>query len=69
MKFVAIVGRRRHFDERKGCVRELLPNGQILRRNGKPAEPEHVAARFGHTPGLLPCDLIGDQRFPRRRSW
>src|SRR5229473_4918872 len=68
MKFV-FVGRRRHFDERKGSVRELLPDGQIFRRHGEPPEPEHVPARFGHASGLLPCDLVGDQRFPRRWSW
>jgi hypothetical protein len=66
MKFISGLGRG-DLDERERRVRVLLPDREIFRRDGEPAEPEHIAARFGHASGLLPCDFIGDHRFPR--SW
>jgi competence protein ComEC len=41
-----------------GIIRELLPDCKVFRRNREPTEREHVSARFGHVPGLLPSDLI-----------
>src|SRR5260370_38059807 len=67
MKFLAGllcgVRRCRRADERKRRIRELLPDSKIFRRNCEPPEREHVSARFGHAPRLLPYDLIDDQSF------
>jgi hypothetical protein len=49
------------FDQRKGRIRELLPDGEVFRRNGKPAECEHVAARLGYLSDLPPSEFIDDQ--------
>src|SRR5882672_10098668 len=49
-------------DQRKRRVRKLLPDSKICRRNREPPEPEHVSARFGHSPDLLPCDLLDGPR-------
>jgi len=36
----------------------LFPDGEIVCGYGKPAKSEHIAARLGHMPHLLPSDLI-----------
>src|SRR5579872_594187 len=63
VEFLAFVRRRdgRGLDQRKQRIRELLPDREVLRRDGEPAEPEHVTARFGHVPHLQPCDFIDGQ--------
>src|ERR1700731_3301840 len=67
MKFLAIflfgfdVRHLRRFDQRKRRIRELLPDGEVFRRNGEPPEGEHVAARLGYPPDLPPCEFIDDQ--------
>src|SRR6266576_3310574 len=49
-------------DQRKRRVRKLLPDSKIFRRNGEPPEPEHVSARLGYSPDLLPCDPLDGRR-------
>src|SRR6266852_5987572 len=49
-------------DQRKRRVRKLLPDSKIFRCNREPPEPEHVSARFGHSPDLSPCDLLDGPR-------
>jgi hypothetical protein len=63
------VRRRRRRNERKRRVWKLLPDRKIFRRDSEPSESEHVSARFSHSSGLCPCDLIdGGQSFPLRRQ-
>src|SRR5260370_1223704 len=50
-------------DARNRRIRDVLPDSKIFRRNCEPPEREHVSARFGHAPRLLPYDLIDDQSF------
>jgi hypothetical protein len=38
-------------------IRKLLPDNEILGRNGEPTESEHVPAGLCYLPGLGPCDL------------
>src|SRR5665213_3864512 len=42
--------RGRGLDQSEHRVRELLPDREIRGRNREPAEPEHVAPRFGDVP-------------------
>jgi len=49
-------------DQRKRRARKLLPDSKIFRSNREPPEPEHVSARFGHSPDLSPCDLLDGRR-------
>jgi hypothetical protein len=58
------VRRRRRRNERKGRVWKLLPDRKIFRRDSEPSESQHVSARFSHSPGLCPGDLIDGQSFP-----
>ena len=58
------VRRRRRRSERKRRVWKLLPDGKIFRGDSEPSESQHVSARFSHSSGLCPCDLIDGQSFP-----
>src|SRR5216684_7890900 len=60
------VRRRRRRNERKRRVWKLLPDRKIFRGDSEPSESEHVSARFSHSSGLCPCDLIDGQSFPLR---
>ena len=60
------VRRRRRRNERKRRVWKLLPDRKIFRSDSEPSESEHVSARFSHSSGLCPCDLIDGQSFPLR---
>ena len=60
------VRRRRRRNERKRRVWKLLPDGKIFRGDSEPSESQHVSARFSHSSGLCPCDLIDGQSFPLR---
>ena len=62
------VRRRRRRSERKRRVWKLLPDGKIFRGDSEPSESQHVSARFSHSSGLCPCDLIDGQSFPLRRQ-
>src|SRR3984885_958035 len=53
----------RRFDQRKCGVRELLPDGKIIRRNREPPEPEYVTSGLGYMSHLLPGDFIDHQSF------
>jgi hypothetical protein len=46
------------YDKGKGGAGVLLPDGQIFRGNRQPTKREKVAARFGNSPNLSPCDLV-----------
>jgi hypothetical protein len=58
------VRRRRRRNERKRRVWKLLPDRKILRGDSEPSESQHVSARFSHSSGLCPGDLIEGQSFP-----
>jgi len=60
------VRRRRRRNERKRRVWKLLPDRKIFRGDSEPSESQHVSARFSHSSGLCPCDLIDGQSFPLR---
>src|SRR3954452_12963379 len=51
-------------DQRKRRAWKLLPDREILCRDCEPSEPEHVAARLCHAPGLLPGDLLDTTHTP-----
>jgi hypothetical protein len=59
----AITAGRCGSDQREYRVGELLPNGEVRRGNGEPAEPEHVSARFGYVPDLLPVKFSEPQPY------
>jgi hypothetical protein len=61
--FTRFSDRCRGPDERERCIRVLLPDDKILRRNPKPAKFEHVSAWFGHQSDLCPGDFIDSQSF------
>jgi len=58
----AVRRRRGGLHQRECRVGKLLPDRKVFRRNGEPAEGEHVPARLGHASHLLPTDPI-DQLF------
>jgi hypothetical protein len=58
------VRRRRRRNERKRRVWKLLPDRKIFRGDSEPSESQHVSARFSHSSGLCPGDLIDGQSFP-----
>src|SRR5450432_702468 len=60
------VRRRRRRNERKRRVWKLLPDRKIFRGDSEPSESQHVSARFSHSSGLCPGDLIDGQSFPLR---
>jgi len=39
----------------------LFPDGEVVCGDGKPAKSEHIAARLGHMPHLLPSDFVDHQ--------
>src|SRR5206468_2350815 len=57
-KFLAGIRCCCRLNERKGRIRELLPDRKVFCRNRQPTECEHVSARFGHVSCFLPSDLI-----------
>jgi hypothetical protein len=59
----------RRFDERKQGMREFLPDGEIIRCDREPPEPEHIASRLGYVSDLMPSDLIDRQLCRLRASW
>ena len=67
MKFLGRVGGRRQVDQRERRLGELLPDREIIGRDGEPAIPEHVPSGLGDASGSLPCDLVDHRLAPRRR--
>jgi hypothetical protein len=54
--FVAVFAWLSGYQYERG-IRKLLPDNEILGRNGEPTESEHVPAGLCDLPGLGPCNL------------
>jgi hypothetical protein len=50
--------RRRRADQSEGGLRKSLPDGEVIGRDRKPSEFEHVAAGIGHASHMGPGDLV-----------
>jgi hypothetical protein len=60
---VNIRGSGRASDQRENRIWELLPNSEIRRLHREPSKSEHVSARFGYVPDLLPAEFSDPQSY------